>query len=241
MSVAGLLARSHATVPLPYVAGPIEHHKKGGFNPYQDNGGTVLAVAGSDFAVLVADDRVSKGYSICTRSGSKITQLTNHCVIGTSGMLADQIALHKLLKSKIAMYKHEHGCEPSTAAVAQMLSVTLYGRRFFPFYTFNLIAGIDEHGKGAVYGYDAIGSFERLEHGAQGTGRSLVQSILDNQVSKNNQLIKGEPLNQHQTVELCKDVITSAAERDIYTGDSATVVVLAKDITRFSKLELRKD
>ncbi len=140
------------------------------------------------------------------------------------------------------MYVHDHGHEPSTPAVAQMLSVTLYGRRFFPFYTFNLLAGLDDDGKGAVYGYDAIGSFERLQHGAQGSGRSLVQSILDNQVSKNNQLIKGAPLSQTQAVDLCKDVITSAAERDIYTGDSATVVVMTKTAPmRFSKLELRKD
>jgi 20S proteasome subunit beta 6 len=123
-----------------------------------------------------------------------------------------------------------------------MLSVTLYSRRFFPFYTFNLIGGLDDEGRGAVYGYDAIGSFERLEHGAQGTGRSLVQSILDNQVSKNNQLVKGAPLTGAQAVELCKDVITSAAERDIYTGDSATIVLLRKgEAPVTTKLELRKD
>ena len=224
------------------LADQIEHHgKQNRFNPYQDNGGTVLAVAGDNYAVVVADDRVSKGYSICTRQGSKITQLTSKCCIATSGMLADQLALHKLLKIKVGMYKHEHGSEPSTPAVAQMLSVTLYGRRFFPFYTFNLLVGVDDEGKGAVYGYDAIGSFERMEHGSQGSGKSLVQSILDNQVSKNNQLIKGEPLTLHQAIDLCKDVITSAAERDIYTGDAATVVVLTSKEVLTTKLELRKD
>lgn len=35
---------------------------------------------------------------------------------------------------------------------------------------------------GKVYGYDAIGSFESIPCGAQGSGSSLVQSILDNQV-----------------------------------------------------------
>ena len=222
---------------------PIEMHgKKQGFNPYQDNGGTVLAVAGADYAVVVADDRVSKGYSICTRQGSKITQLTSNCFIATSGQLADQLALHKLLKIRVSLYQADHNCEPSTPAVAQMLSVILYGRRFFPFYTFNLVAGLDDDGRGAVYGYDAIGSFERLEHGAQGTGRSLVQSILDNQVSKNNQLVKGAPLTDIQALELCKDVITSAAERDIYTGDSATLVLLKRgEAPVTTRLELRKD
>lgn len=163
-------------------------------------------------------------------------------MILTSGMLADQITLHKVLLTKIKMYESDMHKTPSIEAIAQMLSTTLYYKRFFPYYTFNLLAGVDSNGVGAVYGYDAIGSFERLSQGAQGTGRSLVQSILDNQVSRNNQLIRPtEEMREEELITLCKDAISSACERDIYTGDSATICVISSEGVRFEKMELRKD
>ena len=173
---------------------------------------------------------------------SSVCFRTDSCVILTSGMLADQITLHKVLLTKIKMYESDMHRTPSIESIAQMLSTTLYYKRFFPYYTFNLLAGVDREGKGAVYGYDAIGSFERLDQGAQGSGRSLVQSILDNQVSKNNQLLKSSAeVTCEELQTLCKDAISSACERDIYTGDSATICVISASGVRFEKMQLRMD
>jgi 20S proteasome subunit beta 6 len=43
-------------------------HAKNRFNPYVNNGGTVVAIAGEDFVVVGGDSRLSEGYSIVTRS-----------------------------------------------------------------------------------------------------------------------------------------------------------------------------
>merc|ERR1719498_1892579 len=190
------------------------------WSPYADNGGTCLAVAGEDYAVLVADTRLSTGYSIHTRRASKVTQLTDKCCIASCGMKADAITLHRLLKTRMVMYEHHHRRQPSVTAIAQMLSTVLYGRRFFPYYTFNIVAGVDDEGKGAVYHYDAIGSFERVPYTTSGSVSSLVMGVLDCQIEGGNQLIKKPDLTKQQLVELSKDCLSSVGERDIYTGDS---------------------
>ena len=196
------------------------------FNPYNDNGGTVAAVATGSRVVIAGDTRLSNGYNILSRTYNKVTQLTSTSFIATSGMVTDAQNLHKHLMARIVLYKHQHGSEPSIRALAKLLSVTLYSRRFFPYYTFNLICGLDENGKGLVFGYDAIGSFDELGYGAQGSGQELMMSILDNQMkgenrSDDNYSFSGDP------IKLIKDVFNATAERDIHTGDH----VLLWDVT----------
>lgn len=45
------------------------------FNPYSENGGTILAIAGADFSVIAGDTRQSEGYSIQTRYAPKVFKL----------------------------------------------------------------------------------------------------------------------------------------------------------------------
>lgn len=81
------------------------------------------------------------------------------------------------------MYLHDHNKSMPTPAVAQMLSTMMYNKRFFPYYVSNILAGLDNEGKGAVYSYDPIGHFARSDFRATGSSGALLQSLLDNQVS----------------------------------------------------------
>ena len=59
------------------------------------------------------------------------------------------------------MYLHVHSKPISTTAISQLLSNTLYYKRFFPYYVSNIVAGLDNEGKGTLYSYDPIGHCER--------------------------------------------------------------------------------
>ena len=121
------------------------------------------------------------------------------------------------------------------------MSVTLYYRRFFPYYAFAMIAGLDEHGKGAVYGYDAIGSYKRDDYGAMGSGQNFVMPILDNLIGHKNRLDEKKPISAEEAVRIIKDTFIVATERDIYTGDSVEIKVITKDGITTEIFKLKTD
>ncbi|MEW5298963.1 MAG: hypothetical protein WDW36_002029 [Sanguina aurantia] len=225
-------------------AGGVTQHAN--WSPYDDNGGTVVAVAGEDYCIVAASCRMSTGYSILTRHNTKICQLTPKALIASAGMQADMATLHKHMQAHNVMYQHTHAKPLSVSAVSQLMGNTLYGKRFFPYYTFNIVAGLDENGRGAVYSYDAIGSFERSGYACQGSGKELVQPVLDNQLKAASPLVlpAQNPLTAlplEQAIDLVKDAFVSAGERDIYTGDLVEIVIMTKDGIRRDELMLKLD
>ncbi|CAK9803358.1 Proteasome subunit beta type-1 [Anthophora plagiata] len=212
------------------------------FNPYADNGGSVIALAGDDFCVIAADTRLSTGFSIYTREQKKLFPLSTKTVLGCSGCWCDTLTLTRFLTARMQMYEHEHQKEMPTPAVAQMLSTMLYYKRFFPYYVSNILGGLDEDGKGCVYSYDPIGHCEVTKYRAGGSAGALLQPLLDNQIGyKNQEGVEPVPLTQEKAVAIIKDVFISAAERDIYTGDSISIKVITQDGVQDSSFELRKD
>uniref|UniRef100_A0A7S3GE47 Proteasome subunit beta n=1 Tax=Palpitomonas bilix TaxID=652834 RepID=A0A7S3GE47_9EUKA len=139
----------HAKGPIPESrVAPVAGHgpMQANFSPYMDNGGTIAAIAGENFVVLAADTRLSLGYAILSRDNSKMSALTPKCYIASSGMNADITTLHKVLKMRAVQYQQKHGKDMSCHAAANLLSRTLYYKRFFPYYTFNLLVGVDNEG-----------------------------------------------------------------------------------------------
>jgi 20S proteasome subunit beta 6 len=212
------------------------------FNPYSWNGGTILAVAGPDFTVTASDTRLSEGFMIHSRDCPKIYRLTDKTVLLSTGFHGDVLTLTKIVVARLQMYEHEHNVPMSTSAIAAMLSTMLYYRRFFPYYVYNIVAGLDDEGKGCAYSYDPVGSYERHEYHAAGSAAAILQPLLDNQVGyKNQEGVEKVPLTREKANRLVRDVFISAAERDIMTGDGVRICIVTKDGITYEDMPLRKD
>lgn len=161
--------------------------------------------------------------------------------------------LVKSLLTSMRMYKNQHAKNMSTSSLAQLASTTLYSHRFFPYYSFIILAGLDALGRGAVYSFDPVGSFEREQYRASGSAAALIQPFLDSQVGLKNRADTfedpGAPIGSvsinnitlDEALKLTKDAFTAAAERDIHTGDSIDIIIMTREGTRIEKFALRKD
>ena len=72
-----------------------------GFSPYDFNGGTVAAVAGTDYCVVASDTRLSSGYEIKSRNVTKMHAVTGKCVLASSGCKTDVDQLRSVLDIKM--------------------------------------------------------------------------------------------------------------------------------------------
>lgn len=107
----------------------------------------------------------------------------------------------------------------SAPAIAQMISIMLYHKRHFPYYVFTILGGVDAEGletcvgdlmslgslllekphhhtgKGALFSFDPVGSYQREYCRAGGSAASLIQPFLDNQVCRVDEVISLDPLS----------------------------------------------
>jgi len=220
--------------------GPQQRH---GFNPYTENGGTILAISGADFSVIAGDTRQSEGYNIQTRYAPKVFKLTDKAVLAVNGFAADGNMFVKKVKQRLEWYRHAHAKDMPIRSIARLIQTMLYARRFFPYYVYNILGGIEEDGTGAVYSFDPVGSYEREACRAAGAAQSLVQPFLDNQIYFKNQVPEAgtefpKHLPLHTVLAIVIDSFTGATERHIEVGDGLEMyVVISKDSPALESLQ----
>ncbi|KAM3574505.1 hypothetical protein VYU27_003514 [Nannochloropsis oceanica] len=208
----------------------------------EDNGGTVLALAGSDYCIIGADTRLSSDYRIRTRNVSRLMEVSSHTYMGMAGSWADSTALRREMAYDLSCFEAKHGRPIGTAALGTFLSNCLYLHRLQPMYALNLVAGLDDKGRGAIYSYDVIGSFNRVAAACCGRGQELMQPVLDQFTTEDrNQSVRQGcvPLSCEEALRVMKDAFLSGAEREISIGDGVEIVVLRKGHRpRVEKLKL---
>jgi len=173
--------------------------------------------------------------------------------IASAGCAADCEALKRYVQAEYLLQQSRHSRSflpslQSPQSISKFLANVLYSRRLFPFYSFCILAGLcidDKEGtqklRGVVHIYDAIGSHEESAVVSAGTGREILQPILDRLFTESSKRhstalaairLRTSPVPTHvecpvdEAVGLLLHGYRAASEREIQVGDSIVVGIL---------------
>lgn len=232
----------------PYNPHPVKGAtiKKHDFSPYDWNGGAVVSICGEGFAVLGTDTRLATGYSIKSRNIDRQLKLSEKTMIGCGGCHADVVSFYNNLKAESVMYHFKNNKDMSTEAAAQLVSNTLYYKRFFPYYCVPVVCGLDAKGNGYCCNYDVIGSYVRSvdPYTANGESSGLVMPILDNLLGTRGVGLGNKAVNKltvEEAVEIMKQVFIGVTERNINVGDCVKISSITQSGIHTEEFKLRHD
>ena len=142
-----------ALAQLAYASDPLSYH-----------GGSILALAGKDAAVLVLDKRIGAGNNLIGDECCRVLEASKRSLLAVRGIQGDVQSLLEDVAARLRLRRLEEGddaCqEPKT--LASLVSVMLYGQRArggAPGYSVEpVIAGLDRDGAPYLCAQDGLGA-----------------------------------------------------------------------------------
>ena len=134
----------------------------GGIMEY--NGSAIVAMAGENCIAIAADKRYGvRQLQTVSCNRQKIFQLTDQTFVGLAGLATDVQTMSQLLDFRIKLYslREERTMQPKT--VGNLISSMLYEKRFGPWFTEPVVAGLDKEGKPFMCAFDFIGAMSKAE------------------------------------------------------------------------------
>jgi proteasome beta subunit len=198
----------------------------------EKKGTTTIGLIAKDAVVLAAEQKSTMGYMIDSKVAQKIYPLDNHIGLTIAGSVGDALAMVRLLKAQLKLFKLERG--PITLrGAATLLSNILQGSKYYPYMNQFIIAGYDK--EPGVYSMDPLGGFDvKDKFYSTGSGSPFAYGVLEAEFKEN--------MTVEEATALVIKAIKTAIERDIGSGGKEIqVAVIDKNGYReLSKQDLKK-
>ncbi|KZT53978.1 putative PUP3-20S proteasome subunit beta3 [Calocera cornea HHB12733] len=198
------------------------------------NGGSVLAMKGKNCVAIASDLRLGNQAMTVAMNFEKVFPVTDCLYLGLAGLASDVITLRERFRYRVNMYtiKEERQIEPAT--FAQLVSSTLYEKRFGPYFVEPVIAGISKKtGEPFIAATDVIGCLNfAKDFVVCGTASDKLFGVAEG---------LWEPdLEPEDLFETISQTLMNAVDRDAFSGWGAIVHVITpeKVITRTLKARM---
>ncbi|KAG0125759.1 nucleophile aminohydrolase [Tuber indicum] len=203
-------------------------------NPFSINGGAVVAMVGKDCVAIACDLRLGMQALTVSNDFPKIFNYGD-VYLGLTGLATDVTSVSELFRYKVNMYRlrEERDIEPQT--MANLVSSSLYEKRFGPYFVSPVIAGINQHsGKPFICGFDSIGCINFAED-------FIVSGTASDQLFGTCEGLWEPDLEPEDLFETISQALLNSVDRDALSGWGAHVYLVTKDKVVKRLLKGRQD
>eukprot|EP01116_Phalansterium_solitarium_P006267 TRINITY_DN18577_c0_g1_i1.p1 TRINITY_DN18577_c0_g1~~TRINITY_DN18577_c0_g1_i1.p1 ORF type:complete len:206 (+),score=25.30 TRINITY_DN18577_c0_g1_i1:118-735(+) len=199
------------------------------------NGGAVVAMKGKGCVAIASDLRYGIQGMTVAMDLPKIHKINDKVYIGLAGLATDNQTLVELLRFKTNLYKLREERDIRPSVFANLVSSTLYEKRFGPYYAEPVIAGLDgPDNTPYIAAMDLIGApLFADDFVLVGTCNQALFGMCES-------LYKPD-LEPDDLFETVAQALLASVDRDAFSGWGAVVHVITKDQVVTRTLKARQD
>lgn len=201
---------------------------------FEYNGSAIVAMAGKECVAIGSDLRFGVQLQTLATDYKKIYKIHDQLFIGLAGLGTDAETLSQRFKFKHNLFKLREERDIKPSAFGQLVSATLYERRFGPYFCQPVIAGLEPDGTPYLCGMDSIGAQETAkDFMVAGTATDSLLGICES--------LWRPDLGPEELFETVSQALLSGQDRDCLAGWGAVVYVITKDKVIARTLKGRMD
>ncbi len=191
-------------------------------------GATAVGITYKDGVIMAAERRITLANYVLSKSGKKVFIVTDSVGAVCAGMISDMQNLVREVGVYTKLKELEVKRTLRPGAVAKLMSVLMFERRFSPFITQVILGGID--GKPKVYVLDPLGSVITDDYAAVGTGAEMAVGVIEAGYTPS--------MSLKDAKELLLSAMRAAIARDSMSGNGIDILTVDKSGIREDDVEV---
>ncbi|EEH19146.2 proteasome component PUP3 [Paracoccidioides brasiliensis Pb03] len=199
------------------------------------DGGACVAMVGKDCVAIACDLRLGLQALTVSNNFPKIFNYAPSTYLGLTGLATDVSTVSDVLRFKVNMYRLREERQISPQTLANLVSSSLYEKRFGPYFVSPVLAGINNTtGEPFICGFDSIGCIDFAKD-------FIVSGTASEQLFGTCEGLWEPDLGPEDLFETISQALLNAVDRDALSGWGAHVYIIEKDKVTKRLLKGRQD
>jgi proteasome beta subunit len=195
-------------------------------------GTTTIGLVCKDGVVLATERRATAGSMIANKETQKVFKIDDNIGLTIAGLVGDAQVLARYLKAEVSLYRLRRSAPLSAEGAATLLANILSGNRYYPYYAWLILGGVDARGS-HVFSVDPAGGCMEDRFVSVGSGSTFAYGVLEEGYSRDMTTVDG--------IDLALRGLTVAMKRDSASGDGYLVhVISSKGYRELDEDEINK-